>query len=53
MIKNNSKKAIKIKDKFWIFKNIYCLFIHERHRERGRDKEGEAGSSQGARCEGS
>ena len=27
----------------------FCLFIHERHRERGRDTaEGEAGSPQGA-----
>ena len=28
-------------------KNIFYLFIHERHREGGRDIEGEAGSSQG------
>ena len=37
------------------FKKIFYLFIHERHRERGRDigrgKEGESDFLQGAQCE--
>ena len=36
-------------DSIFIFLRSY-LFVHERHRERGRDQaEGEAGSMQGAR----
>ena len=39
---------------FLFLKDIIYLFIHNRHRERGREAEtqaeGEAGSMQGLRC---
>ena len=37
---------------FLFFKRylFICLFVYKRHRERGRETEGEAGSLQGAQC---
>ena len=29
---------------------LFCLFIHEKHRESQKQAEGEAGSLQGAQC---